>query len=822
MLNDSNTQLLMRRSQSRIWLPTNNFYSSLNIRYAYALSAKLTDCWHHLVSTSRTRKCTKAIFSNRFSNFVKAKSMAIQPLRQARLSRSPFSPRVDLVKPSYDYVLHSSVRWTSSFLATQRSFKLLGPSLHPRHTLPVLTGEFKKLEEFKDGARQSLFTSSFNTTSSKRQLDTFSRLKMFSEYLKLQNLDCSSMPFIRTLVPKSRRPRITAYLFVGLRRPPALLFSSPLKSFWNSFRKFQKSSRTASTFRRGIPTISHSRKHFLGAKSSKSSPILNRTRSSLNRSWMLSLNFSRSPSLYTQSLKENIPFSDLTNQSKLVVLSQNRILPTLSSRWLRLSHWSGLRTSKPQLHSRIRGANHLTRNRLRRALRSTSRSYTAFWLRQVSSVRTRNPFLKRNLVFPNLQVKPVSSPQHPVNTCTLSPSYHRYLSSDSLSNALNTIRRSQYLLLPILEHAKSGNRLSAKLNLPNKSELILKPSYSPLFTLSPFGFLGYILTSTSKIMDILRSTVTYSPTVNYLVFPDANAVKTSIFRRLNRQKFLSSARASLYHQSTAVSTPSRFIINSSYWPKSSPGTPSRHTSITTGTSLSFTKDWGFRKFTESMTPAVNRTPRIRRIRFKPGYQRIWRIARTSARELLGFTSRYQYRLTPKLQQHYHQTRVADKVKLSLTVEFALLTSNFIPDHWSLKELLNSHNVFLNGISCTNPKLRLFCGDFLQLVVGLQYYAMSRWLTSWSTQKKGRVSKTFYRKFKPSTFNKNIKLVRRLPDWFYDLQYTYTDIPKYFEVDYFTLSIFLIHDNISQERWLPNRADQMDYSSTNMYNWKYIT
>ena len=94
--------------------------------------------------------------------------------------------------------------------------------------------------------------------------------------------------------------------------------------------------------------------------------------------------------------------------------------------------------------------------------------------------------------------------------------------------------------------------------------------------------------------------------------------------------------------------------------------------------------------------------------------------------------------------------------------------------------------------------------------------------SWSTQKKGRVSKTFYRKFKPSSFNKDIKLVRRLPDWFYDLQYTYTDIPKYFEVDYFTLSIFLIHDNISQERWLPNRADQMDYNSMNMYNWKYIT
>ena len=799
----------MRRSCSRIWLPTNNFYSNLSTKYAYALSTKLTDCWQHLMLANRTKKCTNSIFANRFSSFAKVKSVSNRPLRQARLNRTTTSPKVDLSKSSQRQILHSSVRWTPNFLATQRSFKLLGPALHPRHTSPLALAEIRKLEEFKEGSKRSLFTSVFSIINSKRQLDSFSRLKIFTEYLKLQRIDFTSMPFTRIFTPKSRRPRISAYLFVGLRRPPALTFSSPLKSFWRSFRKFQKLTHLTNLSQKKAPTSVHSAKHFLKVKSSKALPSLNRSRSSLNRNWMLSLILSRSPSLYTQSLKENAVYGDQT-------------LPKLSLHQLRLPVRRKLGIFSSRLHVKPRSTNRLTYKKLRRSSNNMLKSYTSFWLRQTDSLRKRNPFSKRNSIFLKSRTTPSLSFRKSALSYNLLPAIRRYANLRSFSDTLSSVRGSQYLLLPALERTEYGNSLFLKSNLPNKVDLVLEPSYSPLFTLSPFGFLGYVLTSPAKIMDILRSTVNYSPTVNYLVFPDANAVKTSIFRRLNRQKFLSSARSSLFHRSTISGTSARFVRNSSYWPNALSGTSNNRTDITTATSLSFTKNWTVRKHSELTAPAVNKSPRIRRIRFKPGYYRIWRLARTSARELLGFTSRYQYRLTPKIQRQYYQVRAFKNVKLSLTVEFALLTCNFVPDHWSLKELLNSHNVFLNGTSCVNPKLRLFCSDFLQLVVGLQYYAMSRWLMSWSTQKKGRVSKTFYRKFKPSSFNKDIKLVRRLPDWFYDLQYTYTDIPKYFEVDYFTLSIFLIHDNISQERWLPNRADQMDYSSMNMYNWKYIT
>ena len=809
----------MRCARPRVWLPINNFYSNPNIRCAHILSAKLSDCWQHLMFSKRIRKGTSSIFCTRSSRFVKAKFASSQPLRQGSLNRISASPKISLPQSPQRHIIHRSPQWTPNFLATQRSFKLLGPSLHPRHTTPTATVEAQNFDGFKHESRQSLLTAILNGASSKRQLDTFSRLKVFSNYLKLRHTNLAPITFARLLLPKSRRPRITAYLFVGLRRPPVLTFSSPLRAFWRSFRKFQKPTYSKRSSKNKTPATARSVRYFLGTKISKT---LNRSRSSLNRSWALSLLLPRSPSLYTQSLKENTACSALVNHPTLTTLYQNDIRPSLNSRQLRRPTLLKLSLSDFRLRLKSIKTRRLAQKKLKRSLNKTTRSYTPYWLRRTRTLRSHKLLSKLTAVAVNLRTTVPLATQESTPQRKLLPAIQCFTRPSHLSNIISSTKGSQHLSLPVLRCVEYGNSLFLKSNLPSKSDLILEPSYSPLFALSPFGFLGYILTSPLKIMDVLRSTVNYSPSVNYLVFPDANAVKTSIFRRLNRQKFLSSARSSLYHQSVVGGTSTRFVQGSSYWP-SAPSIPTnRRTKITTAATLSFTKNWTTRRLIESIAPPANKSPRIRRIRFKPGYNRIWRLARTSARELLGITSRYQYRLTPKIQREYYQNRLSPDIKLSLTVEFALLTANFIPDHWSLKEILNSHNVFLNGRSCVNPKLRLFCSDFLQLVVGLQYYAMSRWLASWSTQKKGRVSKTFYRKFKPSTFNKNIKLVRRLPDWFYDLQYTYTDIPKYFEVDYFTLSIFLIHDNISQERWLPNRADQMNYSFINMYNWKYIT
>jgi hypothetical protein len=191
-------------------------------------------------------------------------------------------------------------------------------------------------------------------------------------------------------------------------------------------------------------------------------------------------------------------------------------------------------------------------------------------------------------------------------------------------------------------------------------------------------------------------------------------------------------------------------------------------------------------------------------------------------EILGIHARYQYRLTPKLQKHYFLRRDGIKNFMTFNLEFALTTTRFVPDVWSAAELLRNNYVFLNGTVVVNPSTRLFLGDLIQLVVNLKFYIALRWLRNWYTVKHNRANKIYHKKFRPATFNKNIKVVRTLPTWFYDLRYTYYDVPKYFEMDYFTLSIFVVHDRLKLEKWMPTKADMYHSSQVNMYNWKYIT
>lgn len=355
----------------------------------------------------------------------------------------------------------------------------------------------------------------------------------------------------------------------------------------------------------------------------------------------------------------------------------------------------------------------------------------------------------------------------------------------------------------------------------------IRPNYSWRFLTSPFSFIHYIATASFPSHDVVRMSRSASDLPSYLVFPDTDAVKASVFRRLNRQKLILQSRSTIHNA---------YAAQRARQPKLPPLFRGAHiaaSSLSSSLSTKLTphlttlsKHWirnaSIHVFKRDVTRNV--TPRIRRIRFKPGYGRIWRAARSSIKEILNLRACYQYRLTPQLQRRYFQSRRTPINQLSFTLGFALMTSKFSVDHWTTSTLLNAHNVFLNGSSCSNPETRLFANDFIQLLVNLKFYIALRWLKGWSQLKRNRVSKIFYRKVRPGIprINKTPKLSRNLPVTFFDLQYTYSDIPKYFEVDYFTLSIFVIHNQADLERSLPTRANLFNPLTLNMYNWKYIT
>lgn len=354
--------------------------------------------------------------------------------------------------------------------------------------------------------------------------------------------------------------------------------------------------------------------------------------------------------------------------------------------------------------------------------------------------------------------------------------------------------------------------------LKHAPKVRMTPTHSQSFRRSPFFFTIPLLTRISDSFPTPRRRLRSS--IRYLVFPDANSFKTAVFRRLNKQKLLAHSRTRVLNSLTTLKHFGKVNFNRRFF-KPITGKDKLNWRFST-TTTELTSNLKYSNFFRQYPYWYKPRSKIRRIRFKPGYGRIWRTARESIREILNMPHRYQYRLTPKLQLRYFQFRKHVSAFSTLKLDFALMSCHLSPDIWHSKSLVDSYAVFLNGQGATNLDTRLFTGDFIQLTISLKFYIASRWLKNWSILKRQRINKLFYRKFRPSGTNRRVRFVRTLPNWFFGIKFTYCDVPKYFEVDLFTLSIFLLHGRTELESFLPKEPYKLDKTILNMYNWKYLT
>lgn len=358
-------------------------------------------------------------------------------------------------------------------------------------------------------------------------------------------------------------------------------------------------------------------------------------------------------------------------------------------------------------------------------------------------------------------------------------------------------------------------------NPPLKDAISITPSYSKLFRHSYLFFTNLLVRPLSAPLDLLISSSYADPTFPFNVFPDSNLIKVSVFRRLNRQKSLYEARKELFTSLTSPHLYKPHTVKREEHPlelysHNTPNqSPTNHPSLFFSTPSPYKNSFTLRKPRRQVL-------KVQRVRFKPGYGRIWRRARASIREILGIPSRYQYRLTPKLQTHYIQNRQVLKPYASLGLDYLLMASHLVPDFWVMDSLLENKSVFLNGLLLQNPRIKVFISDFIQLTINLKFFLTLKWLRNWSELRQKRVTRTFYSKYRPSGTDKEFRFARPLPNWFFDLRFSYRTIPQILEVDFFTLSVFVIHDKISADPTEPVRANLYDSSVLNMYNWKYIT
>lgn len=223
-------------------------------------------------------------------------------------------------------------------------------------------------------------------------------------------------------------------------------------------------------------------------------------------------------------------------------------------------------------------------------------------------------------------------------------------------------------------------------------------------------------------------------------------------------------------------------------------------------------------------PQKKRAP-ITRIKFKPGYQRIWRHYRLALGESIGFRYIYQNQLTRFLVKFYRKSSTHHFSFNENRVDRITIYSRLVPDHFTFDTFFNNSLIFINNKPLVSRELFLYKNDFLQLEITNWYYIFTKWVLN--------VVITRNRKFKRLVFKKSLasryKLMKQwkqrsyyTPKWIHNIIFDFSDIKPFLEVDFFTLSCFIIYDYNKLTYYTPQDIKVIKLSLFRLYNWKYIT
>ena len=216
--------------------------------------------------------------------------------------------------------------------------------------------------------------------------------------------------------------------------------------------------------------------------------------------------------------------------------------------------------------------------------------------------------------------------------------------------------------------------------------------------------------------------------------------------------------------------------------------------------------------------------RIPRVRFKPGYQRLWRNFRLAFAESVDFRYIYQQQLTKYLMRFYRKLNQSYFDLHENNVQKVLIYSRLVPDKETFSTFFNSKIIYLNGSVLTNKEIFIYKNDFIQLEISNWYYIFSRWLTSLVMKRNLKFKALVFRKSLAGRY-KVMKQVKQrsnyTPKWIFTTKYDLSDIKPFLEVDFFTLSLFYIYEHNLLLYYTPNNIKIIRYNLFRLYNWKYI-
>lgn len=117
--------------------------------------------------------------------------------------------------------------------------------------------------------------------------------------------------------------------------------------------------------------------------------------------------------------------------------------------------------------------------------------------------------------------------------------------------------------------------------------------------------------------------------------------------------------------------------------------------------------------------------KISRIKFKPGYQRIWRHYRLALAESIDFRYIYQKQLTHFLVKFYRKVSMNHFTFNENRIDKITIYSRLVPDHFTFNLFFNHQLIYFNTKPLTSNQLYVYKNDFIQLEITNWYYIFSR-------------------------------------------------------------------------------------------------
>ena len=217
--------------------------------------------------------------------------------------------------------------------------------------------------------------------------------------------------------------------------------------------------------------------------------------------------------------------------------------------------------------------------------------------------------------------------------------------------------------------------------------------------------------------------------------------------------------------------------------------------------------------------------RFNRIRFKPGYQNIWRSVRSSLKDFIGLKFLYQQQFTKYLARFYNTTNKYSLSFMESSVEKVILYSQLLTDSNTVNLFFQKKYIYFNSKPLLNLNSVVIPGDIIHLVVSLNYYITYNWLALLSKYRQSRFRYLVYKKGLSRRYKsmKNKKQSSyKTPNWVFRNRYDFLDIKSFMEVDYFTLSTILIYTPFLYSYYTLDNNFDLRVNTFRLYNWKYIT